>query len=221
MLKHFLKNNSYKIKRNSYYFVIISCWAIMIYFMHGCSLFGFKARMFAVGCSMGPLLHYWYIWLDRVYAGKALKTLVKKVVVDQLVASPTLGVWYFLGEKDFTGTKSCFSHVVQGVSTWTVCQWRAHLRDHVQRQRLRIKMWVRKTPAYKTYMGFKGYLFRVGSNLAVHVYKSAYLRVVLIKCGVDACLTENCLSQVWISWRGAVYPKDGQSLEASSGNFTR
>lgn len=73
--------------------------------------------MFAVGCSMGPLLHYWYIWLDRVYAGKALKTLVKKVVVDQLVASPTLGVWYFLGEKDFTGTKSCFSHVVQGVST--------------------------------------------------------------------------------------------------------
>lgn len=117
MLKHFLKNNSYKIKRNSYYFVIISCWAIMIYFMHGCSLFGFKARMFAMGCSMGPLLHYWYIWLDRVYAGKALKTLVKKVVVDQLVASPTLGVWYFLGEKDFTGTKSCFSHVVQGVST--------------------------------------------------------------------------------------------------------
>ncbi|XP_043986393.1 mpv17-like protein 2 [Gambusia affinis] len=54
-------------------------------------------RMFVVGCSMGPVLHYWYIWLDRVYVGKALKTLSQKVLVDQLIASPTLGMWYFIG----------------------------------------------------------------------------------------------------------------------------
>ncbi|XP_026202002.1 mpv17-like protein 2 [Anabas testudineus] len=54
-------------------------------------------RTFVVGCSVGPLLHYWYYWLDRVYVGKALNTVGKKILADQLIGSPVVGMGYFLG----------------------------------------------------------------------------------------------------------------------------
>lgn len=60
--------------------------------------FPLKGSMFLVGCSMGFIEHYWYCWLDRMYVGRTMKAVAKKVLVDQIICAPSIGLWYFLGE---------------------------------------------------------------------------------------------------------------------------
>lgn len=40
------------------------------------------------GLLIGPFVHYWYILLDGRFRGRGFRTLVKKVVLDQIICSP-------------------------------------------------------------------------------------------------------------------------------------
>lgn len=64
--------------------------------------------MFAVGIALGPCMHYWYQWLDRLYPGRAMKTVTKKVLIDQLIGSPMIWLGFFIGEEKFR-LPSCLS----------------------------------------------------------------------------------------------------------------
>ncbi|GLV44777.1 uncharacterized protein CBL_14652 [Carabus blaptoides fortunei] len=47
------------------------------------------------GCTVGVLCHYWYHALDRKFPGRSLKTVAKKVMLDQFLCSPiTISVFF-------------------------------------------------------------------------------------------------------------------------------
>lgn len=45
-------------------------------------------HMALAGFVIGPFAHYWYVFLDRLLPGRTARTMVKKVLLDQLVCSP-------------------------------------------------------------------------------------------------------------------------------------
>ncbi|XP_045764829.1 mpv17-like protein 2 [Maniola jurtina] len=55
------------------------------------------ARMLIVGTVMGPLHHYYYIYLDKLLPLANLKTVAKKIAYDQLFASPATILCFFYG----------------------------------------------------------------------------------------------------------------------------
>ncbi|XP_064467460.1 mpv17-like protein 2 [Ornithodoros turicata] len=53
------------------------------------------SHMAAAGLTTGVVCHYWYALLDRWMVGRALRTVVLKVLYDQVVFSPVNLVVYF------------------------------------------------------------------------------------------------------------------------------
>lgn len=62
-----------------------------------CSLF--SGRMFIMGLALGPFNHYWYIYLDKFLPGIKKKTIFKKVILDEVIASPFFLAAFFVGKK--------------------------------------------------------------------------------------------------------------------------
>ncbi|XP_044003919.1 mpv17-like protein isoform X2 [Aphidius gifuensis] len=43
----------------------------------------------------GPILHTWYVWLDRTFVGKASRVILRKLLCDQFILTPPLLVLFF------------------------------------------------------------------------------------------------------------------------------
>ncbi|CAG0900353.1 unnamed protein product [Darwinula stevensoni] len=85
-------------------------------------------RMFVVGLLQGPPHHYWYTWLDKVFRGKDLKTIAKKILSDQFIAAPFFAITFFLGMgymegKDFGAILREFNKKFPYVYLFDWCIW--------------------------------------------------------------------------------------------------
>ncbi|KAJ2947071.1 hypothetical protein O0L34_g16417 [Tuta absoluta] len=54
-------------------------------------------RMFLVGCFLGSLHHYYYLYLDILIPKTSLKTVIQKVAADQFFCAPLTIVLFFFG----------------------------------------------------------------------------------------------------------------------------
>uniref|UniRef100_A0A0K2TZQ9 Mpv17-like protein n=1 Tax=Lepeophtheirus salmonis TaxID=72036 RepID=A0A0K2TZQ9_LEPSM len=66
-------------------------------------------RYFVLGSTVFPVsLYYWFRFLDKKMVGTAMKVVVPKVIVDQLVSSPYMLATFFIGMSIMEGKKDIF-----------------------------------------------------------------------------------------------------------------
>ena len=74
--------------------IYTKCTILMMYIMQ---CYWCTGRMFCMGLAMGPATHAWYTALDRFLPGVTASTVVKKILLDQVVASPFFNCFFFMG----------------------------------------------------------------------------------------------------------------------------
>lgn len=74
-------------------------------------------RMFIVGAIQGPMHHYFYGWLDRIYSGPSGTNVTKKILYDQIVMSPAciVAFFYTAGWLEGRSTRDCTDELGQKV----------------------------------------------------------------------------------------------------------
>ncbi|XP_061166447.1 mpv17-like protein 2 [Saccostrea echinata] len=53
-----------------------------------------SGKVAAAGFIIGPFIHYWYMYLDRIFPGRCFRIVTKKVVIDQVICSPIVIALY-------------------------------------------------------------------------------------------------------------------------------
>ena len=95
--KYFFKIPFYQ-PMDTYAGLVIICWSYVLYIQDNTfSVNVIPGRMGIVGLSQGLPNHLWYTWLDRLLPGKSLAVVGKKVVADQVIASPFFSSTFFVG----------------------------------------------------------------------------------------------------------------------------
>lgn len=84
-----------------------------------------NAKMFVVGAIQGPIHHYFYGWLDRVYVGASIKTTTIKILYDQLVMSPVciVAFFYSAGWLDRQSTAECTKELKSKMIKVYITDW--------------------------------------------------------------------------------------------------
>lgn len=60
-------------------------------------------RMLIAGLALGPMHHYFYGYLIKIWPGRDIQTVTKKVLADQLIMSPVCIGTFFYGMGSMEG----------------------------------------------------------------------------------------------------------------------
>ncbi|CAH1154236.1 unnamed protein product [Phaedon cochleariae] len=87
--------------------------------------YGRLSRMFIVGVALGPLHHYYYVWLAKTWPARSAKIITWKILLDQIVMSPICiaGFFYGMGILERKSVQECSEELVDKFKEVYLLDW--------------------------------------------------------------------------------------------------